>query len=87
MLVLLALLFFFTGIAIVLYLNQKPLEPRERDYAYVGSFYAFAIWIGFGVLAIKEWVFKKLTPATGAYWCNCDRFVCCSSNHGCPGLG
>ncbi|PWS27060.1 DUF2723 domain-containing protein [Pedobacter yonginense] len=61
-----ALLFFFTGIAIVLYLNQKPLEPRERDYAYTGSFYAFAIWIGLGVLAIKEWLFKKLTPTTGA---------------------
>ncbi|SES07558.1 DUF2723 domain-containing protein [Pedobacter rhizosphaerae] len=61
-----ALLFFFTGIAIVLYLNQKPLEPRERDYAYVGSFYAFAIWIGLGVLAIREWILKKLTPATGA---------------------
>lgn len=61
-----ALLFFFTGIAIVLYLNQKPLEPRERDYAYVGSFYAFAIWIGLGVLAIREWVLKKLTPTAGA---------------------
>jgi len=61
-----ALLFFFTGIAIVLYLNQKPLEPRERDYAYVGSFYAFAIWIGLGVLGLKEWVFKKLTPTMGA---------------------
>jgi len=61
-----ALLFFFTGIAIVLYLNQKPLEPRERDYAYVGSFYAFAIWIGLGVLAIREWILKKLTPTTGA---------------------
>ncbi|MCX2586432.1 DUF2723 domain-containing protein [Pedobacter sp. MR22-3] len=61
-----ALLFFFTGIAIVLYLNQKPLEPRERDYAYVGSFYAFAIWIGLGVLAIREWVLKKLSPTAGA---------------------
>lgn len=60
------LLFFCTGIAIVLYLNQKPMEPRERDYAYVGSFYAFAIWIGLGVLALKEWVFKKLNPQTGA---------------------
>lgn len=60
------LLFFFTGLAIVLYLNQKPLEPRERDYAYVGSFYAFAIWIGLGVLAIQEWVFKKITPTAGA---------------------
>jgi hypothetical protein len=61
-----ALLFFFTGLAIVLYLNQKPMEPRERDYAYAGSFYAFAIWIGLGVLAIREWLFKKITPATGA---------------------
>ena len=60
------LLFICTGIAIVLYLNQKPIEPRERDYAYVGSFYAFAIWIGLGVLAIKEWVFAKLSPKTAA---------------------
>lgn len=60
------LLFFFTGLAIVLYLNQKPLEPRERDYAYAGSFYAFAIWIGFGVLALREWVFSKITPKNGA---------------------
>ncbi|MDR1584216.1 MAG: DUF2723 domain-containing protein [Prevotellaceae bacterium] len=44
------LLFFFTGIAIILYLNQTPDEPRERDYAYVGSFYAFAIWIGLGII-------------------------------------
>ncbi|MBK8615129.1 MAG: DUF2723 domain-containing protein [Flavobacteriales bacterium] len=48
------LLFFFTGMAIVIYLNQHPLQPRERDYAYVGSFYAFAIWIGLGVFAIFE---------------------------------
>ena len=47
-------LFFMTGIAIVIYLNQTPFQPRERDYAYVGSFYAFAIWIGFGVLALYE---------------------------------
>eukprot|EP01133_Synstelium_polycarpum_P003259 gene3259-3713_t len=60
------LLFFFTGIAIVLYLNQKPLEPRERDYAYAGSFYAFAIWIGIGVLALQDWLFKKVTPVNGA---------------------
>lgn len=57
-----ALLFFFTGMAIVLYLNQKPLEPRERDYAYAGSFYAYAIWIGLGVLAIREWLVKKVSP-------------------------
>jgi len=49
-----SLLFFFTGIAIVLYLNQAGNQPRERDYAYVGSFYAFAIWIGLGVLYVKE---------------------------------
>lgn len=48
------LLFFFTGLAIVLYLNQPPLQPRERDYAYVGSFYAFAIWIGMGVVGLSE---------------------------------
>jgi tetratricopeptide (TPR) repeat protein/MFS family permease len=47
-------LFFMTGIAIVLYLNQTPGQPRERDYAYAGSFYAFAIWIGMGVAAIIE---------------------------------
>ncbi|MFP4366563.1 MAG: DUF2723 domain-containing protein [Bacteroidales bacterium] len=48
------LLFFFTGIAIVIYLNQTPYQPRERDYAYAGSFYAFSIWIGLGVLAIHD---------------------------------
>ena len=47
-------LFFMTGIAIVLYLNQTPYQPRERDYAYAGSFYAFCIWIGFGVAAIAK---------------------------------
>lgn len=59
------LLFIFTGIAIVVYLNQYPLQPRERDYAYVGSFYAFAIWIGIGVLAIYESLNRilKQTPA------------------------
>lgn len=46
------LLFFFTGIAIVIYLNQTPLQPRERDYSYAGSFFAFSIWVGLGVLAI-----------------------------------
>ena len=47
-------LFFFTGIAIVVYLNQTPVQPRERDYAFAGSFYAFTIWIGLGVLAIYD---------------------------------
>ena len=47
-------LFFMTGLAIILYLNQTPSEPRERDYAYAGSFYAFAIWIGLGIAALVE---------------------------------
>ncbi len=59
------LLFFFTGFAVILYLNQAGYQPRERDYAYVGSFYAFAIWIGLGVLKIGEWLHKKL-PQTSA---------------------
>jgi hypothetical protein len=54
------LLFFMTGLAIVLYLNQYSPQPRERDYAYAGSFYAFAIWIGLGVMALTEWLGKKL---------------------------
>ena len=62
--VIVGLLFFFTGLAIVLYLNQNPLQPRERDYAYAGSFYAFAIWIGFGVIGISEWLQKKLNART-----------------------
>jgi Protein of unknown function (DUF2723) len=56
------LLFFFTGMAIVIYLNQAGQQPRERDYAYVGSFYAFAIWIGLGVLWVKE-MFEKFMKA------------------------
>ena len=50
------LLFFLTGLAIVMYLNQTPYQPRERDYAYAGSFYAFCIWIGLGVLGIIDWI-------------------------------
>ena len=53
-------LFFMTGIAIVLYLNQTPSQPRERDYAYAGSFYAFAIWIGMGVAGLIDFVNKQL---------------------------
>ncbi len=53
-------LFFMTGIAIVLYLNQTPLQPRERDYAYAGSFYAFAIWIGMGVAGLTELLRKYI---------------------------
>ena len=53
-------LFFMPGLAIVLYLNQTPMQPRERDYAYAGSFYAFAIWIGMGVAGIAQWLQGKL---------------------------
>ena len=52
------MLFLMTGLALVLYLNSPPIEPRERDYIYVGSFYAFAIWIGFGVLALAHLISK-----------------------------
>lgn len=55
-----ALMFVLTGIAIVVYLNQYPFQPRERDYAYVGSFYAFAIWIGLGVYALY-WAAREMT--------------------------
>ena len=53
-------LFFMTGLAIVLYLNQTPQQPRERDYAYAGSFYAYAIWCGLGVLALYDMLKKML---------------------------
>lgn len=63
-------LFFMTGLAIVLYLNQTPMQPRERDYAYAGSFYAFAIWCGIGVAAIidllKKYAKLNSTAATAA---------------------
>ncbi len=63
-----ALLFLLTGLAIVVYLNQYPLQPRERDYAYAGSFYAFAIWIGLGVLGLIRYFSKnyKSLVAVGA---------------------
>lgn len=60
------LLFFMTGIAIVVYLNQTPMQPRERDYAYVGSFYAFAIWIGLGVLLLIQTLQKWLSQTKAA---------------------
>ena len=56
------IMFFMTGLAIAIYLNMPPRQPRERDYAFVGSFSFFAIWIGFGVIALAEWIsalFKK----------------------------
>lgn len=60
------LLFFMTGLAIVIYLNQTPLQPRERDYAYAGSFYAYAIWIGIGVLGVYEALKKFLSDRNAA---------------------
>ena len=58
------LLFFMTGLAIIIYLNQTPQQPRERDYSYAGSFYAFAIWIGYGVIALIDWVGKLVKKQT-----------------------
>ncbi len=54
-----SVLFLFTGLAIVIYLNQENPQPRERDYVFVGSFFAFAVWIGIGVSALLEWVEEK----------------------------
>lgn len=60
-------LFFMTGIAIVIYLNQTPYQPRERDYAYAGSFYAFTIWIGLGVAAVAKGLQRlKLSPVVSS---------------------
>lgn len=69
-----SLLFFFTGIAIVLYLNQTPMQPRERDYAYTGSFYVFSIWIGLGVMGLVSFMRKYLSPrlaVIGAFALGC----------------
>lgn len=60
------LLFFFTGLAIVIYLNQYPLQPRERDYAYAASFYGYAIWIGLGTLALYEGLRKAIGSSGSA---------------------
>jgi hypothetical protein len=59
------LLFVMTGLAIVVYLNQYPFQPRERDYAYAGSFYAFSIWIGLGVMALSTYAGNKLPGIMG----------------------
>ena len=61
-----ALLFLFTGLGLVIYLNSPPIEPRERDYIYAGSFYAFAIWVGFGVMAVSQFVGQFLKNRTTA---------------------
>ncbi|MBF0694843.1 MAG: DUF2723 domain-containing protein [Flavobacterium sp.] len=58
----LLVLFLFTGLALKIYLNERPFEPRERDYALVGSFYVFAMWIAFGIYAIFDFARKYLSP-------------------------
>ena len=58
--------FLFTGILIIVFLNVPPDQPRERDYAYVGSFYAFAIWIGLGVIGIFDYLKNKLEKKSSA---------------------
>lgn len=74
------LLFFMTGLAIILYLNQTPSQPRERDYAYAGSFYAFALWIGIGLIPVFErlarWFKGRIGGATSAL---AVAFVVCMS--------
>ena len=64
--VVVSMLFILTGIAIVVYLNQYPIQPRERDYAFAGSFYAFAIWIGLGVTMLSDLVSRKVNRQTSA---------------------
>ncbi|MBC7828240.1 MAG: DUF2723 domain-containing protein [Chitinophagaceae bacterium] len=61
------LLFFFTGMAIVIYLNQAGTQPRERDYAYVGSFYSFAIWIGLGMIWVRNQFARFTKPLVACY--------------------
>ena len=63
--------FLLTGFAIIVYLNPTPYQPRERDYAYAGSFYAFAIWIGFGVLFLYDFLSKKANAKTAAVAATC----------------
>ena len=71
------LLFFLTGLAIVIYLNQTPYQPRERDYAYAGSFYAFCIWIGLGALALVDFASKIFKSNAGrAVAAACIAIVC-----------
>ena len=74
-LLIVTLLFVMTGLAIVAYLNQTPLQPRERDYAYAGSFYAFAIWIGLGVGAVTSLVQKVMTSRSLAI--SIASAICC----------
>lgn len=61
------MMFFFTGAAIGIFLNMNPLQPRERDYAFAGCTYTFAIWIGLGVLMLNDWLQKVVQGSAGAY--------------------
>ena len=70
------LMFFMTGIAIVLYLNQPPYQVRERDYAYAGSFYMFCIWIGLGVAAIYKWITENAQKADARLVAACTGALC-----------
>ena len=70
------LLFFMTGIAIVVYLNQPPYQVRERDYAYAGSFYAFTIWIGFAVAALYSWISSALKEKHSTAVAACTTAAC-----------
>lgn len=72
------LLFFMTGLAIILYLNQTPLQPRERDYAYAGSFYAFAIWIGLGLLWVYDLLHRKVFKTDGRLAAGVAFVICAS---------
>ncbi|MBO7299968.1 MAG: DUF2723 domain-containing protein [Tidjanibacter sp.] len=79
-------LFVMMGVALVVYFNSPPGEPRERDYVYAGSFYAFCMWIGFGVLAVAEWlrkIFKKnelLAPVVATVVCLSVPTILCAEN-------
>ena len=71
------LLFFLTGVAIVVYLNQPPFQVRERDYAYAGSFYVFAIWIGLGVMAVQGWFDSLFKERDGVKAAVTAAVLCC----------
>ena len=79
-------LFVMMGVALVVYFNSPPGEPRERDYVYAGSFYAFCMWIGFGVLAVAEWMRKffrkndKLAPIVATILCLSVPTILCAEN-------
>lgn len=79
-------LFIMMGIALVFYFNTTPSEPRERDYIYTGSFYAFCIWIGLGVLCVKEWISKltrkdnAVTVAAATVICSCVPVILAAQN-------